>query len=193
MKLTSILSAGLGKSQPSSGVMGHNSSPSLGKSWESFKITNIFSVIGNLQYKYLKWDKLDSMQAQANLLKIMFHSPIGLRIAKKKNQVEFWCGHSDGSSQLSFRCSQNLKLLCNLCNSAASTGRGFYFWDKEQISFILLNLLYRLHVVRSDTWRDCLAYKAIVQKSSKDLSKAAEEQRQKKSWVWQKRRPKNCH
>lgn len=36
------------------------------------------------------------MQAQANLLKIMFHSPIGLRIAKKENQVaEFWCGHSD--------------------------------------------------------------------------------------------------
>lgn len=50
---------------------------------------------------------------------------------------------------------------------------------KEQMSVILLNLLYRLHVVRSDTWRDCLPYKATVQKASKDLSKATEEQRQK--------------
>lgn len=51
------------------------------------------------------------MQAQANLLKIMFRSPIGLRMAQKENQVaEFWCGHSDGSSQLSFRCSQKHKL-----------------------------------------------------------------------------------
>lgn len=120
------------------------------------------------------------MQAQANFLKIIFHSPIGVRIAMKENQVaEFWWGHRDGSSQLSFRCPQKDKLLCNPCNSAASTGRGFYFWDKEQMSVILLNLLHRLHVVRSDTWRDCLAYKAIVQKSSKDLSKATEEQRQK--------------
>lgn len=181
MKLTSILSAVPGKSQPSSRVMGHNSSPSLGKSWESFKISKrMFSAIGNLRYKYLKWDKLDSMQAQANLLKIKFHSPIGLKIAKKENQVEeFWCGHSDGSSQLSFRCSQKHKLLCNPCNSAASNGRGLYFWEKEQMSIILLNLLYRLHVVRSDMRHDCLAYKATVQKPSKDLSKATEEQRQK--------------
>lgn len=132
------------------------------------------------------------MQAQANSLKIMFHSPIGLRIAKKENQVaELWCGHSDGSSQLSSRCSQKQELLCNPCNSAASTGRGFYFRDKEQMSVILLNLLYRLHVVRSDTWRDCLAYKATAQKASKDLSKATEEQRQKKPECG--RRPKNCH
>lgn len=106
------------------------------------------------------------MQAQADLLKIKFHSPICLKIAKKENQVEeFWCGHSDGSSLLSFRCSQKHKLPCNPCNSAASTGRGFYFWDKEQMSVILLNLPYRLHVVRSDTRRDCLAYKATVQKA----------------------------
>lgn len=47
------------------------------------------------------------------------------------------------------------------------------------MSIILLNLLYRLHVVRSDMRHDCLAYKATVQKPSKDLSKATEEQRQK--------------
>lgn len=47
------------------------------------------------------------------------------------------------------------------------------------MSVILFNLLYGLHVVRSDTWRDCLAYKATAQKASKDLSKATEEQRQK--------------
>lgn len=88
----------------------------------------MFSAIGNLQYKYLKWDKVDSMQAQANFLKIIFHSPIGVRIAMKENQVaEFWWGHRDGSSQLSFRCPQKDKLLCNPYNSAASTGRGFYF------------------------------------------------------------------
>lgn len=97
VKLPSILPAVPGESQPSSGVMWHNLSPSLEKPRESFKIRKlIFSAIGNVQYKYLKGDKLDSMQAQANLLKIMFHSSIGLRIAKKENQVaEFWCGHSD--------------------------------------------------------------------------------------------------
>lgn len=47
------------------------------------------------------------------------------------------------------------------------------------MSVILLNLLYRLHVAWNDTRHDYLAYKATVQKASRDLSKATEEQRQK--------------
>lgn len=47
------------------------------------------------------------------------------------------------------------------------------------MSVILLNLLYRLHVARSDTRHDYLSYKATAQKASKDLSKATEEQRKK--------------
>lgn len=49
------------------------------------------------------------------------------------------------------------------------------------MSVILLNLLYRLHITRNDTRHDYLAYKATVQKASRDLSKATEEQRQKKN------------
>lgn len=62
-------------------------------------------------------------------------------------------------------------------------------FKEEQMCVIRLNLLYRLHVARTDTRHDYLTYGATVQRASQDLSTATEEQRQRIQ-VWQKRRPK---